>query len=134
VGLKCSIWWISISLSRKLLICLRVWAGGISTLFTYGQTGSGKTYTVNGITQQVVRDLMSMSESEEREFHVCCFELLGTKSFGTTPVKRLAPGLCVLTFAIFRFAQQQTPIQHPRRLFWFNPACRHPGTPPKLRG
>jgi kinesin family member 2/24 len=59
-----------------------IWAGGISTLFAYGQTGSGKTFTVTGITKLVIKDLISMTEVEEREMHVCCFELLGKKAYG----------------------------------------------------
>jgi kinesin family member 2/24 len=59
-----------------------VWAGGISTLFAYGQTGSGKTYTVTGITKLVVDEMIEMAKIENREFYVCCFELLGKKAYG----------------------------------------------------
>ena len=59
-----------------------IWAGGISTLFAYGQTGSGKTYTVTGITNLVVDEMIAMAQIENREFYVCCFELLGKKAYG----------------------------------------------------
>ena len=59
-----------------------IWAGGISTLFAYGQTGSGKTFTVTGITNLVVDEMMAMSQVENRVFYVCCFELLGKKAYG----------------------------------------------------
>jgi kinesin family protein 2/24 len=59
-----------------------IWAGGISTLFAYGQTGSGKTFTVTGITNLVVDEIMAMAEVENRELYVCCFELLGKKAYG----------------------------------------------------
>lgn len=60
-----------------------VWAGGIGTLFAYGQTGSGKTFTVTGITNLLARDMFAMAEVDNRELHVCCFEILGKKSYGT---------------------------------------------------
>jgi kinesin family member 2/24 len=60
----------------------RIWAGGVSTLFAYGQTGSGKTYTVTGITNLVVHEMIAMTQIENREFYVCCFELLGKKAYG----------------------------------------------------
>ena len=59
-----------------------IWAGGISTLFAYGQTGSGKTFTVTGITNLVVDEMIAMAEVETREFYVSCFELLGKKAYG----------------------------------------------------
>lgn len=59
-----------------------VWAGGVSTLFAYGQTGSGKTFTVAGISELVVRDMMAMAAVEDRELFVCCFEILGNKAYG----------------------------------------------------
>lgn len=59
-----------------------IWAGGISTLFAYGQTGSGKTYTVTEITNLVVDEMIEMAKTENREFYVCCFELLGKKAYG----------------------------------------------------
>jgi kinesin family protein 2/24 len=60
-----------------------VWAGGISTIFAYGQTGSGKTYTVTGITNLVIKEIMAMVGIESREINVCCFEVLGKKAYGT---------------------------------------------------
>lgn len=61
-----------------------IWGGGISTLFAYGQTGSGKTFTVTGITNLVVDEIMAMAmaEVENHELYVCCFELLGKKAYG----------------------------------------------------
>jgi kinesin family protein 2/24 len=60
-----------------------IWAGGIGTLFAYGQTGSGKTFTVTGITNLVARDMFAMDAVDNRELHVCCFEILGKKAYGT---------------------------------------------------
>jgi hypothetical protein len=37
---------------------------------------------VTGITNLVVDDMMAMAEVENREFYVCCFELLGKKVYG----------------------------------------------------
>jgi hypothetical protein len=51
-------------------------------MFAYGQTASGKTFTVTGITNLVVDEMMAMVEVEKREFYVSCFELLGKKAYG----------------------------------------------------
>ncbi len=59
-----------------------VWAGGVGTLFAYGQTGSSKTFTVTGITNIMIKDIMAMAEVENRELYICCFEILGKKAYG----------------------------------------------------
>lgn len=44
--------------------------------------GVWKTFTVTGITNLVVDEIMAMAEVENRELYVCCFELLGKKAYG----------------------------------------------------
>lgn len=66
--------------ARKLIPW--IWGGGVSTLFAYGQTGSGKTFTITGITNLLIKDIMAAVERENRVIHVCCFEIFGKKVYG----------------------------------------------------
>ncbi|RDL40753.1 uncharacterized protein BP5553_00732 [Venustampulla echinocandica] len=65
------------------------WTGGVSTLFAYGQTGSGKTFTVTGITNLLIKDIMAIAEAEHRAIYVCCFEIFGKKAYDLLDDRRM---------------------------------------------
>ena len=52
--------------------------GGVSTIFAYGQTASGKTFTISGILDALIHDLMTQKE-EHIELYISVFEILGNE-------------------------------------------------------
>ena len=50
---------------------------GIVTCFAYGQTGSGKTFTMNGLQQQLVKQLFELAK--KHTMTVTYFQIYGGK-------------------------------------------------------
>ena len=61
-----------------------VGGGGMSMLLAYGQTGSGKTFTVSGMEEFVVANLMDGKVSGKWDVHMCIFEVSGSNMYGTS--------------------------------------------------
>ena len=50
--------------------------GGVSTIFAYGQTASGKTFTISGILNNLLNDLLR-KRSDHLELYLSLYEILG---------------------------------------------------------